>query len=421
MFENYRKKRAIEEDQEARFYGNTLLYECGLARQFYSPEMDITYDQRNITCNWNKTWTPANAIDYCVWVACINPPRPPRESHLISLWDGDPVNFTASVGYECVSDDVPRYFENDKNQLTYNVSCLESGNWAVPMTWPRCLDSIECGEPPSRPNSGTWEWNNDYSYKTKVEYTCGPFGVFEFDNGTVAETFTSHCAWNKSFVPDKLPPCKATFCPSIPMPPAYTNLNFVPDPENSFTLTSPFALYGPRVPFDMKFPGPSFCTEEEGSKMLIVAKLINKRKSGHIVFLTDEGDEAIHIELSISSDAIFRSIKINNTILDHQGEASDGTTLDLNEPFQMTIKCDEDGWIVQENLGVSSYPHLLHKVPVDKITTLAFYGGLELSFSGFGNSSLTPAPEVGFNLTFACPTGFMNFTSRIVLMLLLAI
>ena len=130
------------------------------------------------------------------------------------------------------------------------------------------------------------------------------------------------------------------------MPPAYTNLNFVPDPSNDFTLTSQFALYGPRVPFDMTFPGPSICANP-ANKTLIVAKLINKKKSGHIVFLTNSGNEALHVELSLKSDAIFRSIRINDTIQEYQGMEYDGTTLDLDEPFQMTIRCDDDGWIVQ--------------------------------------------------------------------------
>ena len=61
--------------------------------------------------------------------------------------------------------------------------------------------------------------------------------------------------------------------------------------------------------------------------------------------------------------------------------------------------------INQENVGVTSYPHVLHRIPISEVTKVSFYGGLEMSFAGFGGADLTPAPEVGFNLTFACPEG----------------
>ena len=50
-------------------------YECGLARKFLNKETKKTYDERWMSCNWNKSWTPSDTLDECVWVQCINPPK----------------------------------------------------------------------------------------------------------------------------------------------------------------------------------------------------------------------------------------------------------------------------------------------------------------------------------------------------------
>ena len=46
-----------EEEISLRSYGSVLRYQCGLARRFYEPDLDLEYDERNMTCNWNRTWT----------------------------------------------------------------------------------------------------------------------------------------------------------------------------------------------------------------------------------------------------------------------------------------------------------------------------------------------------------------------------
>ena len=88
------------------------------------PESDLLYDERSIMCNWNKTWSPHDELDSCVWVACINPPEAPSHTNVKVDWDGLPVNFTDNISYGCNSDDVPRYFEWDRDMEIYNVSCL---------------------------------------------------------------------------------------------------------------------------------------------------------------------------------------------------------------------------------------------------------------------------------------------------------
>ena len=120
----HRVKRQESGGNEATYYGNTLSYECGLARRFNNLETGLLYDERSITCNWNKTWTPYNELDSCEWVACINPPKPPSFTHLQADWDGVPVNFTSNIAYSCNSDDVSRYFEWDRDMESYNVTCL---------------------------------------------------------------------------------------------------------------------------------------------------------------------------------------------------------------------------------------------------------------------------------------------------------
>ena len=35
----------------------------------------VEYSDRTIICNWNRTWTPFETIDECVWTACIDPPQ----------------------------------------------------------------------------------------------------------------------------------------------------------------------------------------------------------------------------------------------------------------------------------------------------------------------------------------------------------
>ena len=50
---------------------------------------------------------------------------------------GDPVNFTDTVAYVCAGDEL--YYEEDRDMLEYNVTCLPGGDWAEPDVWPRCV------------------------------------------------------------------------------------------------------------------------------------------------------------------------------------------------------------------------------------------------------------------------------------------
>ena len=40
------------------------------------------------------------------------------------------------------------------------------------------ISAVNCSEPPEKPGAGTWQWNGSFEYKTRISYTCGPYGNF---------------------------------------------------------------------------------------------------------------------------------------------------------------------------------------------------------------------------------------------------
>ena len=54
-----------------------------------------------------------------------------------SCRQGDPVNFTDTVSYVCAGADL--YYEEDRDMLEYNVTCLTGGGWDEPKLWPQCV------------------------------------------------------------------------------------------------------------------------------------------------------------------------------------------------------------------------------------------------------------------------------------------
>jgi len=67
---------------------------------------------------------------------------------------------------------------------------------------------VNCTEPPPCPNSGTWEWNHSYKYKTQIQYTCGPYGKFKSASGILKASIIAECNWNKTWTPAALDPCQ---------------------------------------------------------------------------------------------------------------------------------------------------------------------------------------------------------------------
>ena len=126
-----------------------------------------TYQKQEISCNWNRLWSPNDELELCVWVQCINPPQaranfithcysvlfsyfqPPKNTNLKPNWAGEPVEFGAHVTYSCDSDE--NHFEADFNQTAWaGATCLPGGDWQMTGTWPRCLESKVLG------SSGTY-------------------------------------------------------------------------------------------------------------------------------------------------------------------------------------------------------------------------------------------------------------------------
>ena len=131
-----------------------------------------------------------------------------------------------------------------------------------------CL-AVNCtDEPPERPETGTWEWNQNIGFETSITYTCGPYGNFEDPGGNKYNLIDSVCAWNKSWTPSQLDPCVAASCQVIPFPPEDTGMIFQPDPANPITLVSDYTVYNPKLPMEMAFPG-DFCGDN-GNIMMIV-------------------------------------------------------------------------------------------------------------------------------------------------------
>ena len=184
----------------------SLGYECGLARMFEDPETEELYEMRWMGCNWNKTWTPYDSLDPCKWVACINPPDAPPEANLVSNYDGVPVEFFNTSSYSCKSDDI--YFEHDRDAEEWNITCKEDGSWEEPTDWPICISSVNCSDPPKRPQSGTWEWDGGYGYGNVIEYTCGPYGQFLSPEGQLYEKKFVECQWNRTWSMPELDPCQ---------------------------------------------------------------------------------------------------------------------------------------------------------------------------------------------------------------------
>ena len=53
------------------------------------------------------------------------------------MWDGTPVDFHSTVGYRCINDSL--FFEQNKDIVQWNMTCLPGGSWDIPDHWPRCL------------------------------------------------------------------------------------------------------------------------------------------------------------------------------------------------------------------------------------------------------------------------------------------
>jgi hypothetical protein len=273
-------------------------------------------------------------------------------------------------------------------------------------------------------DAGTWEWNGNFHYRTEVLYTCGPYGNFKDIDGNYYEELVSTCAWNKTWDPPVLDPCAAIACQTIPFPPKESGLQHLADPNNPITLASEFTIYDVSLPLTINFPGPSFC-EDPPQTLLVVGRVpLDSKAPLEITFKGEETTEAFHVVVDPAQNFIQRWAMPDEERVGLAGEPGDGTTIDMDEPFLLRIRCDADGWMVKPNKEVDAYPHFFHVFPVTDILNVVVDGDLEIGYIGFGDIGeamqdqeiiinllypvdLQPAPAVSFNLTFACPDGMV--------------
>ncbi len=72
----------------------------------------------------------------CVKDSCVDPvSRPNMESDYVT---GVPVQFEQNVTYSCA---LGTFFENDKDQADFGVTCNDTGDFLYPVEWPQCVES----------------------------------------------------------------------------------------------------------------------------------------------------------------------------------------------------------------------------------------------------------------------------------------
>ena len=262
---------------------------------------------------------------------------------------------------------------------------------------------MNCTEPPAKPAAGTWEWDGEISYDSSVLYTCGPYGNFLSPEGDLYEELMASCSWNMSWTPSKLPSCGATACQEVPFPSKSTGLELLPDEKGSLTPESEFSKYNPSLPLVMRFPGIGFCDGD--GKMMVVGKIPEGAKDlPEVIFHGNGSDEAFHIQIDAEMEYVRRWGVYNNATIGEAGEAGDGTTIDIEEPFILryfqsffikqfniltflllgSIQCDSDGWILKVNKE-QDYPHSFHFFPATEVKSISVIGDILLSYIGFGS------------------------------------
>ena len=86
-------------------------------------------------------------------------------------------------------------------------------------------------------------------------------------------------------------------------------------------------------------------------------------------------------------NALYRWGIVDGVEKQTQGKLNEGTTIDYGEPFTMTIKCDDDGWMLHVNTELG-YPHFFHLFDPLNVTSLEVSGDVLITFVGIGNEGL---------------------------------
>ena len=71
----------------------------------------------------------------------MNPPEPPSEHKLNTVWDaGNPPGHGEVLTYNCSAGGAHNRLKSDYTKNTYTLTCLKDNQFSAP-TWPTCVDS----------------------------------------------------------------------------------------------------------------------------------------------------------------------------------------------------------------------------------------------------------------------------------------
>lgn len=226
-------------------FGTDVTYKCDVARRLQNSSGFI-YDEQVIHCEWDHTWSPNLNLDPCIWVQCIDPPTPPGAT-VKPQWALDthgPVEFYDNVTYTCAHSGL--WFEEDRDMESFEVQCQPDGSFLPPDEWPFCVrsertihkvtrnfctflhlfqpcfatslprsrgagPSYGTGTPPTTPKSSEFRNGEGFAHgklwRIFCRYGCGSYAQFRSDDGTLYNSLTIRCQWNKTWTRDELDRC----------------------------------------------------------------------------------------------------------------------------------------------------------------------------------------------------------------------
>ncbi|XP_059082778.1 uncharacterized protein LOC131880226 [Tigriopus californicus] len=380
--------------------GFTVKYSCKTGRRLQGLQPNgskYLYDEQPLTCEWNQTWSPSRNIDPCVWHECINPPVPVGHQ-LISDRPIGTYRFGEKAVYRCAKSGL--WMEGDRTRTFFEAECLPNGSFNVPVPFPACVTTVDCGNPPEKTKGGTRIWNGETVFGTEVRYTCGKHA--KFVNRQTNELYQEakiSCQWNKTWSPTRLDPCIWSHCNYVPSPPASSGLIYEPQNGTEWIVESEYTSYTPHIPAKVNVPynfgyGKVFYIEGQivDFALFQTFPIVQIRDNlGNVVFraVIDPDYGLIRIASSLNDNTEeFRHVNVDYglefdmEIVYNAGEFAFGITFngDALEPLKI--------------------PDFL---PDLEFSTTEMVGDLRISFMGFIPPGSAPAIPVNATLVYRCP------------------
>jgi hypothetical protein len=110
----------------------------------------------------------------------------------------------------------------------------------------------------------------------------------------------------------------------------------------------------------------------------------NVETNPEFILTTDNENEAFHVMVDKKDNVIYRWGLVDGEVKERQGTPDDGTTIDYSEPFTMTIRCDDDGWMLKVNTELG-YPHFFHLFSPGNVTGFEITGDVMITYVGIGD------------------------------------